>query len=77
MVEVDVAMNRIAIKVLKERVTIVACMEAEHVVQVVSLGLIVAWVVLNTMAIAQLVSNDAFQMMNAVKLYMHILKKLW
>jgi hypothetical protein len=77
MVEVDVVLNRIARKVLKERATIVACTEAEYVVQIASLGLIVVRVVLNTMDIAQLVSNDAFPMMHAVKLSMRIPKKLW
>jgi hypothetical protein len=70
-------LNLIVKQVPKERPTNALPMAAVPVVRIALIGLIVVAVHLLMMAIVQLVSNDAFLPMHAVKLSMLIPKKLW
>jgi hypothetical protein len=70
-------LNQIALRVPKERPTNVKPMEVGLDVRIALIGLIVVVVHLLTTVIVQLVSNDAFLRMHAVKLSMLIPKKLW
>jgi hypothetical protein len=72
-----VAMNRDVIKVPKEKPTNALPMAVGLDVRIALIGLIVGVVRFNMMDIVQLVLNDAFQPMHAVKLSTLIPKKLW
>jgi hypothetical protein len=78
LMEVAIAvMNLDAQKVQEEKLINVDFMVEVHVVQIVLIGLIPVVVLQNMMDIVQLVSNVFFLMMNVVKLFIYIQKKLW
>jgi hypothetical protein len=70
-------LNPIAKQVPKAKRINVYHTVVEFGVQIALIGLIVAVGHLHMTDIARLVSNEYFQMMNAVKKYMLTLKKLW
>ena len=78
LMEVAIAvMNLDAQKVQEEKLINVDFMEAVPVVLIVLIGLIPAVVLQNMTVIVQLVLNVFFLMMNVVKLFIYIQRKLW